>query len=127
MRAWNKIRRREHMEDGRDGDYFAKIDRIIMCRGGGSRAQGLVRAGVVPTTPRSLERVRREMSHLYQKFVSNWALCSAKPEGLNASFLGPTSDGGNCLFSALFRGATWGVYSNRRSHVVNQAAFFLGL
>ena len=35
-----------------------------MCRGGGSRAQGLVRAGVVPTTPRSLERVRREMSHL---------------------------------------------------------------
>ena len=35
-----------------------------MCRGGGSRAQGLVRAGVVPTTPWSLERVRREMSHL---------------------------------------------------------------
>ena len=35
-----------------------------MCRGGGSRAQGLVRASVVPTTPRSLERVRREMSHL---------------------------------------------------------------
>ena len=35
-----------------------------MCRGGGSRAQGPVRAGVVPTTPRSLERVRREMSHL---------------------------------------------------------------
>jgi hypothetical protein len=35
-----------------------------MCRGGGSRAQGLVRAGVVPTTPRSLERTRREMSHL---------------------------------------------------------------
>ena len=35
-----------------------------MCRGGGSRAQGLVRAGVVPTTPRSLERARREMSHL---------------------------------------------------------------
>ena len=31
-----------------------------MCRGGGSRAQGLVRAGVVPTTPRSLERVRRD-------------------------------------------------------------------
>ena len=30
-----------------------------MCRGGGSRAQGLVRAGVVPTTPWSLERVRR--------------------------------------------------------------------
>ena len=35
-----------------------------MCRGDGSRAQGLVRAGVVPTTPWSLERVRREMSHL---------------------------------------------------------------
>ena len=36
-----------------------------MCSGGGGpRAQGLVRAGVVPTTPRSLERVRREMSHL---------------------------------------------------------------
>ena len=35
-----------------------------MCRGGGSRAQGLVRVGVVPTTPRSLERARREMSHL---------------------------------------------------------------
>ena len=31
-----------------------------MCRGGGSRAQGLVRAGAVPTTPRSLERVRRD-------------------------------------------------------------------
>ena len=29
-----------------------------------ARAQGLVRAGVVPTTPRSLERVRREMTHL---------------------------------------------------------------
>ena len=28
-----------------------------MCRGGGSRAQGLVRAGVVPTTPRSLEKI----------------------------------------------------------------------
>ena len=36
-----------------------------MCRGGGSRAQGLVRVGVVvPTTPQSLERVRREMSRL---------------------------------------------------------------
>ena len=35
-----------------------------MCRGGGPRAQELVRAGVVPTTPRSLERVRREMSRL---------------------------------------------------------------
>ena len=35
-----------------------------MCRGGGSRAQGLVRAGVVPATPRSLERARREMNHL---------------------------------------------------------------
>ena len=35
-----------------------------MCRGGVPRAQELVRAGVVPTTPRSLERVRREMSHL---------------------------------------------------------------
>ena len=35
-----------------------------MCRGGGSRAQGLVRAGAVPTTPRSLERARQEMSHL---------------------------------------------------------------
>ena len=35
-----------------------------MCRGGGPRAQGLVRAGVVPTTPRSLERARREISHL---------------------------------------------------------------
>ena len=35
-----------------------------MRRGGGSRAQELVRAGVVPTTPRSLERVRREISHL---------------------------------------------------------------
>ena len=33
-------------------------------RGGGSRAQGLVRAGAVPTTPRSLERARQEMSHL---------------------------------------------------------------
>ena len=28
-----------------------------MCRGGGSRAQGLVRAGVVPTTPRSFEKI----------------------------------------------------------------------
>ena len=35
-----------------------------MCRGSGPRAKGLVRAGVVPTTPRSLERARREMSHL---------------------------------------------------------------
>ena len=35
-----------------------------ICRGGGPRAQGLVRAGVVPTTPRSLEGVRREMGHL---------------------------------------------------------------
>ena len=39
-----------------------------MCRGGGSRAQGQVRAVVVPTTPRSLERVRREMSHLLVVF-----------------------------------------------------------
>ena len=38
--------------------------KTAMCRGGGPRAQGLVRAGVVPTNPRSLERVRREMSHL---------------------------------------------------------------
>ena len=35
-----------------------------MCGGGGPRVQGLVRAGVVPTDPRSLERARREMSHL---------------------------------------------------------------
>jgi hypothetical protein len=47
-----------------------------MCRGGGSRAQGLVRAGVVPTTPRSLERVRREMSHLLVVLCRPGNFCS---------------------------------------------------
>ena len=47
-----------------------------MCRGGGSRAQGLVRAGVVPTTPRSLERVRREMSHLLVVLCIFWLCCA---------------------------------------------------
>ena len=38
--------------------------RKAICRGGGPWAQGLVRVGVVPTTPWSIERVRREVSHL---------------------------------------------------------------
>ena len=45
-------------------------------RGGGPRAQGLVRAGVVPTTPRSLERVRREMSHLLVVLCRPGNFCS---------------------------------------------------
>ena len=47
-----------------------------MCRGGGPRAQGLVRAGVVPTTPRSLERARREMSHLLVVLCRPGNFCS---------------------------------------------------
>ena len=47
-----------------------------MCRGGGSRAQGLVCAGVVPTTPRSLERARREMSHLLVVLCRPGNFCS---------------------------------------------------
>ena len=48
-----------------------------MCRGGGSRAQGLVRAGVAPTTPRSLERVWREISQL--NYIEQTAHCDHKP------------------------------------------------
>ena len=47
-----------------------------ICRGGGPRAQGLVRAGVVPTTPRSLERVLREMSHLLVELCRPGNFCS---------------------------------------------------
>ena len=36
-------------------DLLFSEARKAMCRGGGPRAQGLVRAGVVPTTPRSKE------------------------------------------------------------------------
>ena len=36
----------------------------VIFRGGGPRAQGLVRLGAALTTTRSLERARREMSHL---------------------------------------------------------------
>ena len=47
-----------------------------MCRGGGSRAQGPVRAGVVPTTPRSLEKAGREMSHLLVVLCRPGYICS---------------------------------------------------
>ena len=43
-----------------------------MCRGGGPRAQELVRVGVVPTTHRALERARLEVSQLLV------ALCQVK-------------------------------------------------
>ena len=52
--------------------------KIAMCRGGRQRAQGLVHAGVVPTTPRFLERakVRREMSHLLVVLCRPGIFCS---------------------------------------------------
>ena len=57
-----------------------------ICRGGGSRAQELVRAGVVPTTPRSLERVWREMSH-FRLCCANQAFFCLKFVGFSCSFV----------------------------------------
>ena len=58
------------------GLLFSEARKPCAEAAGHARAQGLVSAGVVPTTPRSLERVRREMSHLLVVLCRPGNFCS---------------------------------------------------